>query len=396
MGNHRIQLSSEDEGYASFFTELDSVELNEKGLPTKIQALPMGKFRHPIYGKMVLDEKKLSEFANNWSANVRGQDLDIDLDHKKFNSEAAGWVTGVELNTTDPDPKRRGLWYTVDWTQLGEVKLTSRAYRYFSSDYFDTWTDPTGTVHKNVLNGGALTNRPYLKGMKPIVLSEDDERQVMDRDALEKLARTLGVTFTADISDADLQSKVNEAALAIKDSDPEDNGDDEGTEDSGTDKPELVGAAAQLSENDLKNPAVQALLSEMRERDERLAKVEMAHRLSEVNRKLGEFGNGKFTLTPKAKEKARKILLNESLEKGDEIMDLISLVAEDGIRQLGELGSGRSKSDQDSANAISDFEAAALKLSEETKISMIDAYDRVAQERPELYQAYSAAIFGGN
>lgn len=396
MGNERILLNSEEEEYASFVTELSSIELNESGLPDKIQALPMGVYKHPVYGKMTLDSEKLNAFAENWRNNVRGQDLDIDLDHKKFNSEAAGWVTGVEIDTTNPDPKRRGLWYKVDWTKLGENKLSSRVYRYFSSDYFDSWTDPTGKVHKNVLNGGALTNRPYLKGMKPIVLSEsDDERLIMDRDALEKLARTLGVTFTADISDADLQSKVNEAALAIEDSGPGDSGEVD-TEDESAEKPELVGAAAQLSENDLKNPAVRALLAEMREREDRVAKLEMAHKLSEVNRQLSEFGNGKFTLTPKAQEKARKILLGESLDKGAEIMELMSLVAEDGIRQLGELGTGRNKADSDAGTAVSDFETAATQLAETEKISIIEAYDRVAQDKPELYQAYSAALFGGN
>src|SRR4029077_1534061 len=45
-------------------------------------------------------------------------------------------------------------------------------WRYFSADFTDVWTDPQGVEHQDVLFGGGLTNRPYMKNLLPVNLSE--------------------------------------------------------------------------------------------------------------------------------------------------------------------------------------------------------------------------------
>jgi phage I-like protein len=66
----------------------------------------------------------------------------------------------------------------VDWTPKAEKKLSERELRYFSPDFAFSWTDPeSGKVHKNVLFGGGLTNRPFVKEMQPIVADEKNMKE---------------------------------------------------------------------------------------------------------------------------------------------------------------------------------------------------------------------------
>jgi phage I-like protein len=401
MDTNRILLSSEETEYASFVTDLKGIELSENDNSAWVQALPMGTYKHPVFGKMVFDATTLSEFQANWANGVRGQDLDIDIEHKQFSSEAVGWVADVKVELNDPNPKNRGLWYKIDWNEIGLDKLTKKAYRYFSSDYFNQWTDPTGKSHRNVLNGGGLTNRPYLKGMKPIVLSEDDERLQMNREALEKLANSLGIAFTADTTDADLQSLVEAGAIASDSDSGTDSADSDATQDeSSTDDAELV---AQLSEKDLKNPAIQALLSERRQTAERIARLEQANKLSEINRQLGELGGGNFVVIPKVIDQVRAVMLSSDEVTGKSVIDIVTAMADkNAVRILGEIGSSERKDSiggSNDANTLSDFEAAARKLSEDNKMSYLDAMDQIASDQPELYTAYMRAQYsngGGN
>ncbi|MEQ1675073.1 MAG: phage protease [Chitinophagaceae bacterium] len=402
MSTNRFLLSSADQGYASHITDLKSIELSETDQSSWVQALPMGTYRHPSMGKMVFDELTLSEFERNWRNNSRGQDLDIDLEHKQFSSEAAGWVSDLRIDLDNPDTKKRGLWYKIDWTPLGAKKLSDRVYRYFSTDYFTKWVNPSGDEFSNILNGGALTNRPILKGMQPIVLSEDNERLIMNREALEKLARSHGISVTAEMSDAELQTQIEAAVIAQSDPDPSDDDNDKDTDgdDDGDQEPEIVGAT-QLSETDLKNPIVRALLSERKATDERLAKIEAAYKLSETNRQLSNIGGKDYVLTPKVIDKLRPVMLSASQESGTAILEVVKEIAAGGIKQLGELGSTRQgdRGERNNATVLSEFEQIARKLSEgsEGKINYADAMEQIATEQPDLYWDYmEAQQSGGN
>lgn len=397
MRSKNIRLNTEDKGYASFLIDLKGIELNEEDGSSWVQAMPMGTYQHPYFGKLRFNEKTLNGYLSNWKSNTRGQDLDIDLDHKMFNSEAAGWVSDVKLDLDNADKKQRGLYYKVDWTALGKQKLGEKSYRYFSADYFTEWEDPSGSKHEYVLNGGGLTNRPYIKGMAPVVLSEnDDERLFMDREALEKLAKRLGISFTDSTTDADLNALVIAAANEDPDSDSDgDDGDDDGQDDSDADEKDPV--LANLSELDKKNPIIAALLSDRAITAQRIAGLETAHKLSEVNRKVVTLGEGKFTVIPKVEAKIKSLLLNDvSLEVGDKILEIIKGIATDGIRQLGEIGGNNGGKSGGSSSTENDFVAQATKLSEELKISNIDAYSKLAEDKPELYEAYVASLTGGS
>lgn len=170
-----------------------------------IQAFPLGKWQHPTYGEIEMTLDKAVSMAANVNAGVRGQDLDIDYDHKEHRADAAGWVEKAEARTD-------GLWLLIDWTREAAEKIKSKAYRYFSPEFSDKWEhSASGKVFKNVLFGGALTNRPHLKGILPINLSEYETNEATnntERELLESLAKIYGVPFEESDSDAQLKDAI--------------------------------------------------------------------------------------------------------------------------------------------------------------------------------------------
>ena len=79
----------------------------------------------------------------------------------------------LELREAQPDGTPAGLWGLIRWTPLGVQLLREQTYRYFSPEFTDTWTDPqSGREFHDVLVGGGLTNRPFLKELTPVQLSE--------------------------------------------------------------------------------------------------------------------------------------------------------------------------------------------------------------------------------
>ena len=131
-----------------------------------IMLMPEGEFEHPQYGALEFTHAKLADFKKNFDGRVRKIDIALDQDHD--GGKATGWLEKLEL-------RDGGLWGLVRWTKLGEQLLTDQIYRYFSPE-FGNFTDPeSGKKFSNVIIGGALTNRPFLKSM-PAVKLKDRQR----------------------------------------------------------------------------------------------------------------------------------------------------------------------------------------------------------------------------
>lgn len=143
--------------------------LNEAaGVPKVHQVLRVGKFKHPQYGSFEITTQTLSEMVANFDSKVRGVELAWDYFHES-DKEAAAWVNRLELRENGTE-----LWAEVSWTPKAQQKLSERELRYFSPDFSFSWTDPeSGVNHRNVLFGGGLTNRPFVKEMSAIVAHEN-------------------------------------------------------------------------------------------------------------------------------------------------------------------------------------------------------------------------------
>jgi phage I-like protein len=120
-----------------YWVDMNSAQLGEASW---IQALPVGKFEHPVYGQMDFTPDRIKKFAASVKSKVRGIELDIDYDHKAQDGKAAGWVK-------DADVRPDGLYLQVDWTSRAAEAIRAGEYRYFSPEFDDEWTDASGGKH---------------------------------------------------------------------------------------------------------------------------------------------------------------------------------------------------------------------------------------------------------
>lgn len=389
-------------GKYGYWVDLEGIKFSEDDGGSWIQAFPEGTYNHPLFGEMEFNAERLKRFARSVKTNVRGTQLDIDYDHKMFTGKAAGWVTAAEYREGE------GLHLNVQWTPEARQAIMNKEYKYFSPEFMDEWVHPkTGKTFKDVLNGGALTNRPFLKDILPVNLSElmlheqheepapkpSREGDLMDP---KELRKALGLA--EDASDAEVTAKLNElrglqAALSTLPSPnpshfpPEPKKDDPKPEDDPKPTPQTVEEAlaslGALSEN---HPAVKMLTGLLEEQRAQIVAQRKILQEQKVDRMLEELDRGKkFAVPPAVKEQLRTILLNSEGELGQKVYDTYKQTLDLGVVDLEEHGWQRRGEAVDASTALN---AEVRKLQEADKqLSYRDAYAEVCRQRPDLAQA---------
>ena len=143
-----------------------------------VQILPEGHYDHPEFGDIDLTRPVLDELIRNFHERARGIDIALDYDHqaRKGDSKAPGWIEALQYRPALGETPA-GLWAHVRWTSIGLADVKGQLYRYLSAEFHPTYhNDITGKDYKNVLMGLTLTNRPFMKNMPAIALSEVSTR----------------------------------------------------------------------------------------------------------------------------------------------------------------------------------------------------------------------------
>jgi phage I-like protein/cation transport regulator ChaB len=166
--NSKNQWIKASESYMYFNT----INLSEgENIPNSVEIMRVGKWQHPVYGNFKITNETMKNIISNFDNKVRGTDISFDLEHGSTNhkSEAVCWVKKLRKEGSK-------LFAEVEWTDLGIEKIKSKSFKYFSPEFRFIYKDnETGSVFKDVLFGGGLTNRPFIKNMNPIMLSETIE-----------------------------------------------------------------------------------------------------------------------------------------------------------------------------------------------------------------------------
>lgn len=153
----------------------DNVLLSEeKPARSKIQVLRTGVFHHPEYGKFSITDKTLESMINNFNEHrpKAPTEMVVDFEHMSVaeppvQAPAAGWVKGLET-------ENGGLFADIEWTEDAAKKIAKREYRFVSPEFdFDYRDKETGKRVGPTLISVALTNRPFIEGMEPVILSEE-------------------------------------------------------------------------------------------------------------------------------------------------------------------------------------------------------------------------------
>lgn len=376
---------------------------------TWIQALPLGTYDHPVYGEMDITSDRVTQFATNVNNRVRTTDLDIDYDHKEYGGEAAGWIKEASARSD-------GLWILVEWTKKAFSLIKDKSYRYFSPEFTDEWTHPkTGEVFQDVLFGGGITNRPFLKDILPINMSEIFDKKLveggksMDPEQLAQVAALLNLPkdATGDQILGALQVTLKvpgnkdpndpanpDSGSAPKQEAPKDpmKQAHEGDESDDTELGEnLEEQLRQLSE---KNPSIKALTDIMAKQTKKLAEQEAAIKLAEVGSAVTKLSDkvkaAGFHLTPVVEDSLRNILLNSNKKLSENVMQFADTLVDAKLVQAGEKGGSRTEADIDSP--IKKFsDAVSTKMKNVAGMQYGDAVVAVAQEDPNLFEEYRVA-----
>lgn len=144
----------------------------------RVLIAPWGQVRSSS-GDFVLDAEAGRLVVEAFAAH--GTDVPVDYEHQSLGgtyaspsgqAPAAGWIKALRVIGPEDGDGEPGLYAEVEWTQAARAKLDSREYRYLS---------PVVIVRKRdrrvvALHSAALTNKPAIVGMRPIVNKQESER----------------------------------------------------------------------------------------------------------------------------------------------------------------------------------------------------------------------------
>lgn len=384
-----------------YLVDLSGVELTEhdKSATTSwIHALPLGTYQHPIFGTMQISADKVKQFADGVKAKIRGIDPSINYMHgtNGGDGEAAGWVKDAQNR---PD----GLWLFVEWVTEAAEKIKEKKFRYFSAEYQDKWTDSQGKTHENVFFGGALTNRPYMKNLLPINLSEATVESLVEfHEILTKGKEQLVKNTPKEGDDVDLKTLAE--ALGLSPETPESEllaklselGKTQKPVDKKTPEVPVVNLSEDLRKLSDENPLVKALIETVDAQNKALTDFKVSLREQDVNRRLAEFDKSKIVLTAKAKDLVYDFAMEVPVELSDRFWNILetmrnssSLMVELGERAGTAVRYGRSKS------ATDQFLDEANKIAQDSggKVTLSEAMESVAKSNPKLYSEYRQATY---
>jgi hypothetical protein len=362
-----------------------------EGDTTWIELMKVGEYDHPLYGKINFTPQKLQEFADNVTQNIRGVELAVDYDHsfqKQGNSEAAGWIKQVKFE----GGVLKGL---VEFTKTAAEKIRQKAFRYFSPEFVDKWIDPAGQEHKNVLFGGGLTNRPFLKNLLPINLSElsfgEPPTKVEEVEVDPKQLR-VSIGLAEDAPEADVTARlglIKQLSEAFPSGPPVPPTNTPPVPP--TPKPPTVTLGAEIKALAEQNPAAAALVAHLEDQASRLGEMSIQLREADVARKLSEFDSSKLALSPVGKAQALKILSDPRIPQdvADSVYELMTMMrdGQNFFVELGERAGGYSRvgRDEKPASQVLNELVDSLVLK---GVKYADALDQVARENRQLYDEY--------
>lgn len=385
----------------TYYSDLSGIKFNEESdgrVTSWIQLMRHGTYNHVAYGKIKFDPERTLRFAESVQLKVRGVDPDVDYDHKTDKSKgnkAAGWIVAAEAR---PD----GLYGLVSWTPKAVKEIRDGEWRYISPEFMDEWTDNQGKKFKDVLFGAGLTNRPFLKDLLPVNLSEltfgapksvdeppkkeptTEENEVDPKELREKLGLPADAPDDKVTERLQLIKQLSEAGITTPPA-PTPNPTPPAP-------PKVVALSEELKQLAEANPTVKALVAHLEDTigtnadmAKRLREQDVAHRLSELDR-------SRFTLTVPARDLLKSIMLNDSMtsELSEQIWQLFEMVknGQTLLVELGERGGVRARPGTRERNATETYMRLLNEKIAAEKMGYADAAAAVASENPQLFEEY--------
>lgn len=359
---------------ATYLIDLNVLKFDDSTNTTWVHALPLGSYNHPVYGKIEIDSTRANKFAKSVKEKTRGIECSINYDHNN-EAEASGWVK-------DAEARGDGLWLQVDFVKDAADKIKDKKYRYFSVEFDDQWEDSQGNKHEDVIFGGALTNRPFMKNLTPINLSD-----AYVSNAFDLVATVTGQDVDSlkggekGMNEDDLKKIIE--GVAAKLAEGNDKNKDEPKPTLGLEEIEDLKKLAE------ENHLVKGLIQHFEAQGLSLAETSKKLRETTVKARMSEFDKGsKLVLTPTARKLTEEILLSVDVELADKIWTLLNEFrrSQTFMVELGERSgaSVRYGTDKSAGSKFNDLTNELVGKG----VSYADAVSQVSRDNPELYNEY--------
>ncbi len=173
---------------------------------TRIEVLKTGDW-NTSQGKFSITPQMLQDFSDHFYDDVRPHSstagLPIDEEHEK--KHAIGWLHAPKVEANDRGGQT--LFMDAKWTRRGWEMVKDKTYQFFSPEVHFEHTDPEGKFPKlrNVLMGGAATNRPLFKGLAgiPALTANDGTADEDNKIYLSAKETTVPTLADVRVKDAD-------------------------------------------------------------------------------------------------------------------------------------------------------------------------------------------------
>ncbi|MFH1419459.1 MAG: phage protease [Planctomycetota bacterium] len=213
---------------------LEASALGESAVPTRVLIAPWGAVESSS-GSFVVDEEAARATIAAFESHKT--DLPVDYEHQTLGgayssptgqAPAAGWIKALSVAlpaesgeqaagghaTGEQMPRERvaGLWADVEWTEDAESKLGAREYRYLS---------PVALVRRSDrrlvgIHSVALTNKPAIVGMKPVVNSANADAPATNSEASSNTDATESIPATVALRTAlSLDESANDDVVLV-------------------------------------------------------------------------------------------------------------------------------------------------------------------------------------
>lgn len=381
------------------FVEMQKLLLDEGDNRTWIHAIRPGKYKHPQHDTLDFSPDKLRQLADSVNNRAKGIDVAIDYAHNNM-GEAAGWVKEAVVD-------EHGLWLHAEFTDEAADAIRKGKWKYFSPEIDPIWEGPDGSKRKNVLSGGGLTNRPFLKNTEPLRFSEPTTEEGTMEELLEALRQHYELSEKATEEEVlkAFNDSINKEPQSLDESATVTHRDD-GTiqvQVSGFDGELVVtpqadesaedGELAQLAES---NPAIKQILDERKRDRERLARLEMTQTLAETNDRLDQvLSEANVTLGPAQKSELTSTLVKLDESTRESVINVVGDVIKNGTVDLSERHGGQGKPSSDNSDPSTDIDKKARQLmSEKDGLTYRQAVSMVLSEDQSLYSAHRQQVEG--
>ncbi len=175
---------------------MEARELAGSGI-SSVMIAPWGEVRS-TNGVFIVDEEAARLVMEAFAAHRT--DLPVDYEHQSLGgayasptgqAPAAGWIRAIRaVRPGEAGGGEPGLYGDVEWTESARARLSAREYRYLSPVVLVRRYDRRVVA----LHSAALTNKPAIAGIKPIVNRSPAAGGIEAEGALEGLRQALGMS----------------------------------------------------------------------------------------------------------------------------------------------------------------------------------------------------------